>query len=265
MVKRVDLKTAAPADGRAGTDASAVHAHLRDAILDGKLEPGEIISQVKLAEQLETSRTPLREALRMLQREGLVEGEANRRVRVSSLSLVDLDQLYALRIVTEALAIRLAVPLMTAEDDTLIEKAVEAMDAAAAKREVGRWEREHRNFHQLLVSRSGARTVQSAADLLDHSERYRRLYIAHDSQVFAVGSAEHREIAAACRERDEQRASRLLGRHLLRTAVTVMATESPEFEPRAVRVALRSVDAGKEPPAPAPKKRRRRAPRAASP
>src|SRR5437588_4287074 len=90
-----------------------VHARLRDGILRGEFDPRVPISQVQLAARLGVSRTPLREALRMLQREGLIDSEPNRRVRVAELSVVDLEQLYAARIVIEALGTRIAVPSLT--------------------------------------------------------------------------------------------------------------------------------------------------------
>src|SRR5919198_5195360 len=86
-----------------------VHERLRDGILRGEFDPRVPISQVQLAARLGVSRTPLREALRMLQREGLIDSEPNRRVRVAELSLADLEQLYASRVVIEALAVRLSV------------------------------------------------------------------------------------------------------------------------------------------------------------
>ena len=84
-----------------------VYTSLRESILNGALPPGESLSQVQLATKLGVSRGPLREAVRMLQREGLVEAEVNRRGRVSSFSIDDLEQLYAMRIVHESLAIRI--------------------------------------------------------------------------------------------------------------------------------------------------------------
>src|SRR5215475_14503790 len=93
-----------------------VHDRLRRAILRGELDPKVPISQVQLAARLGVSRTPLREALRMLQREGLIDSEPNRRVRVAELSLADLEQLYAARVLIEALAVRMTVPAYTAAD-----------------------------------------------------------------------------------------------------------------------------------------------------
>src|SRR5439155_19968284 len=93
-----------------------VHDRLRESILKGGLDPRVPISQVQLAARLGASRTPLREALRMLQREGLIDSEPNRRVRVAELSVLDLEQLYAARIVIEALATRIAVPTLSEAD-----------------------------------------------------------------------------------------------------------------------------------------------------
>src|SRR5262249_61656538 len=96
--------------------AGVVRARLRSAILGGDPAPTAPLSQVRLAARLGVSRPPLREALRMLQREGLIDSEPNRRVRVAKLSLADLEQLYAGRVLIEALAVRLTVPAYTVDD-----------------------------------------------------------------------------------------------------------------------------------------------------
>ncbi len=79
-------------------NAEAVHDELRAAILRNELPAGMILNQVHVAERLGVSRTPLREAFRMLQREGLIEGESNKRMRVAGLSLDGLEDLYGMRI-----------------------------------------------------------------------------------------------------------------------------------------------------------------------
>jgi DNA-binding GntR family transcriptional regulator len=223
-----------------GTGAEFVHHQLREAILHGRLEAGAIMSQVQLAREFGVSRTPLREALRMLQREGLVEGEANRRVRVAPFSLADLEELYALRIVNEALGIRLTVPHMNSDDDAFLDRALEVMARSANERELDVWEGHHRAFHRRLVVHAGARQRRLLEELSDHSERYRRLYVTHDPRAWAAGSAEHEAIVAACHARDAPLASTRLARHLSRTALSVLTTVAPEHEPAAVRSALRS-------------------------
>src|SRR5207248_8542503 len=104
-----------------GRDSTEIaYLQLRRAIVRCDIPSGVQLSQRELSQLTGVGRTPLREALRMLQREGLVEAEPNHRVCVAGFSFPDLEQLYALRISLEALAIRLTVPyLQTAELDRL--------------------------------------------------------------------------------------------------------------------------------------------------
>ena len=94
---------------RDGHNVANVHERLRRDILSGEIPAGET-SQLALARELEVGRTPLREALRMLQHEGLVISEPNRRVRVAELSAADVEQLYSMRIALEAMAVQVTVP-----------------------------------------------------------------------------------------------------------------------------------------------------------
>src|SRR6266852_3893384 len=103
-------------DSTVGQNVEIVHLRLRDMILRGELPVAVPLSQVKLAQQLGVSRTPLREALRLLQHEGLVRGEPRQRVRISGFSITDLEQLYAARITLEALGIRLTIPRLSSND-----------------------------------------------------------------------------------------------------------------------------------------------------
>jgi DNA-binding GntR family transcriptional regulator len=223
-----------------GTSATVVHRRVRDAILSGELAPGSEMSQVQLARELGVSRTPLREALRMLQREGLVEAEANRRVRVSAFSVDDLEQLYALRVVNEALGIRLTVPAMTPEDDTFLDESLLTMSLYAREQDLDGWEEHHRAFHRRLVRYSGDRLRHLLAELADHAERYRRLYVEHEPRAWSVGAAEHEAIVDACHARDPAAAAATLARHLSRTALTVLMYVAPDHEPATIRSALRA-------------------------
>lgn len=243
-----DLRLVDPANepSSSATGADLVHARLRDAILHGRLAPGVVVSQVQLARQLGVSRTPLREALRMLQREGLVAGQANRMVRVASFSIQDVEELYAVRIANEALGIRLTVPVMTAHDDALLEHSLREMARSAGEGDVDTWEQHHRAFHTQLVSGGGNRLCTLLSELSDHAERYRRLYITSVPRAMSIGAAEHEAIAAACHERDGERAAAELARHLARTALTALMQIAPEHEPAMVRRTLRAVIASGE-------------------
>jgi DNA-binding GntR family transcriptional regulator len=222
------------------TGAEVVHQQLREAILHGRLEAGSVLSQVRLARTFNVSRTPLREALRMLQREGLVEGQANRALRVAPFSRDDLETLYGLRIVNEALGIKLSVPRMTVEDDAFLDRSLTEMARHADLADFDEWERHHRAFHQRLVAYAGPRAVRLLAELSDHAERYRRLYVTYDLRAWASGAREHEAIVEACHARDAVLASERLARHLSRTVLSVMVTMAPEHEPAVVRSALRT-------------------------
>jgi DNA-binding GntR family transcriptional regulator len=226
---------------RAGSrdNIAAIHDKLREAILRGDLPAGAVLSQLRLAEEFGVSRGPVREALRLLQREGLVEAELNRRVRIADFSVNDLEDLYAMRVVNEALAVRATVPRLTAQQLEALHGALEEMDALAGV-DVHAWEDPHRRFHRGLVAHAGDRLVRLVEQLSDHAERYRRAYIAGDPRAWSVGAAEHREIYEAAKRKDANGASEATVQHLARTALTVLANLAPEHDPSLVRGAMRT-------------------------
>ena len=123
-IRKVDLPEARQAIPR-------LHAYLRECILDGTLTPGTKLSQVSLAKQLGVSRTPLREVLRMLQEEGLVEIEPNQRTRVAGLDPQELDDVYASRILLETLALSMTLGTFTAADRKEARRLLTVMRRAA--------------------------------------------------------------------------------------------------------------------------------------
>ena len=132
-----------------------LHAYLREAVLDGTLAPGTKLSQVGLAEQLGVSRTPLREVLRMLQEEGLVETEPNQRTRVAGVAPAQLDDTYATRILVETLALSLTLDSFGAAQADEAERLLAAMHEASASGDLPAWFRDHTAFHRLLTAGGG--------------------------------------------------------------------------------------------------------------
>ena len=111
-----------------------------------------MLSQVKFARDMGVSTTPLREAMRLLQAEGLLIAEHNRRARVAPLDPEDIDAVYGSRILVEALAIRLTVPGLTAKDLAQLRSDLEAMAEAGHAQDIRAWEPVHRAFHRRLIS-----------------------------------------------------------------------------------------------------------------
>ena len=222
-------------------NVDVVHRRLREAILHGEIPADVPLSQVQLAQRLGVSRTPLREALRLLQREGLIEGEPNRRVRVAGFSVDDLEHLYAERIAVEALGVRLTVPRLTADELRALEGHLDGIEEYSALHDYERWRVPHRAFHQGLVACGGKRLTKQITQLSDHAERYRRVYTLESAGAWAAGVEEHRAILEACQRGDPAAAADRLGRHYAHVALAVIARLDPEHEPVAVRAALRMV------------------------
>jgi DNA-binding GntR family transcriptional regulator len=223
-----------PENGRGGTEA--VYRRVREAILEGEIAPGATMSQVALADELGISRTPLREALRMLQTEGLVDAERNRRVRVAALSAADLEEPYVMRVTLEAEAIRLAVPRMTAEDLARLEGYNAEMTHYAQARDYRRWVIPHQAFHRALTTPAGARFTAVLTQLFDHAERYRRIHTGHGPSAWAT--ADHRAILDACKAGDRDDAARRLAAHFGRTAAELVEMLEPGREPALLRDTL---------------------------
>ncbi len=231
-------------EGRRGSNR--VHVRLREAILNADLAPGLVMSQVALAEELGVSRTPLREALRLLQGEGLILAEPNRRVRVAPITADDVEELYALRVTVEVEALRLSMPELRSEHIARLQGFLAEMDHYAEARDYDGWVTPHAAFHAQLTAMAGARFDGLLAQLFDHAERYRRLHIVHGPGAWG---SDHREILAAVKGGDPDVAAPLLAQHFARTAFEVIAFLEPDNE----AVLLRRVLADLATPATAPR------------
>ncbi|MBX5441753.1 MAG: GntR family transcriptional regulator [Solirubrobacteraceae bacterium] len=215
-----------------------VHDRLRSAILRGEFAPGEELQQVPLAERLGVSRTPLREAFRLLQREGLLEASPNRSYRVTAFSAEDLEELYVTFLPLQALAIRLTIPRLTSEDIAAMHGDLAQMDHFASNHDVEAWERPHREFHRRLVQHAGRRVVELLDQLSDHAGRYRRVYLEGTSYGFDAAAVEHREILDAVAAGDADQAAARLAHHLAHTAFDVLGMADENHGPESLRTAL---------------------------
>ncbi|OLT08998.1 GntR family transcriptional regulator [Pseudonocardia sp. CNS-139] len=128
---------------------------LRGEILSGALAPGERLVEEQLTRRFGTSRAPLREALRLLGQQGLVEHLPRRGVRVAELSDRDVDELFSLRGVLEEFAVRTALGGPNPPDVTALRDAVEEMERAAEAGEALAQAAAHRAFHLALVGLAG--------------------------------------------------------------------------------------------------------------
>jgi DNA-binding GntR family transcriptional regulator len=235
-----------PSRSRDGQHVALVHERLRNAILRGEVPAGYTASQAALAGQLEVGRTPLREALRMLQREGLVVSEPNRPVRVAGLSSSDAEELYVMRISLEAVAIRITVPRLVSADIAELEGLLAQMDHYMRSRDNTGLRKPHRAFHLALVVGSGPRVTETIGQLFDHAERYRLAFGAATPDVLDQRREEHRSIVDAVAAGDADRAVHRLVAHYAHTAALIFAGLQPEHDLARLRTTIATVAPGAE-------------------
>jgi DNA-binding GntR family transcriptional regulator len=217
-----------------------IHETLRSLILSGRLPPGTILSQVEVARVLGVSRTPAREALRMLQEGGLVSAEPNFRCRVLGFDPDDIEALYMKRLVLEALGAGITAIRMTAEQRDELGGVVEALESEAAHSSFETWLVLHRKYHELIVRGAGEVFAADLKILELRSERYQSAYKgAHLPGWWLRGELEHREIFNALVAGDPIQASELAARHLARTALELLAALAPEHDTSRLRLSLR--------------------------
>lgn len=217
-----------------------IYETLQSAILSGRLEPGTILSQVELAKVLNVSRTPVREALRMLQEGGLLHGEPNYRCRVVGFDPSDIEALYMKRLVLESLGVGITTRQMTPALKDELRKVVQALESDSAHADFQHWQELHRRLHRLIVAQAGDTLVSELEQLELRSERYQSVYRgANMVGWWQRGEAEHRDLFEAMDTGNVAQAGELAARHLARTALELLAAMAPEFDAARLRSALR--------------------------
>jgi DNA-binding GntR family transcriptional regulator len=210
---------------------------LRERILNGVYPPGSVLTQVTLAQELGVSRTPLREAIRRLEAEGLIESEQNRRARVRTVQPEELDVIFTERILIETTGIRVTAPRFTEDDLNALHLHYAAMRVSLERNDLHSWERAHTLFHQVLVMHASPKLRESIDAQVERAERFRRRFLPMPYSLVTF-APEFGSILEACVIRDAELTVRRMARKLARSALTVLAQSSPEYEPHAIRAAL---------------------------
>jgi len=198
---------------QASSVVSLAYERIRTLILNGDIPAGTRLGQVDLAERLGVSRTPVREALRRLTGEGLVEFQDNRGFRVAELRLDDVVRRLEVRLLLEPGTARLAADRATEEDFAALEAAIGREERARSAADV---HDASRDFHVLLAAATHNRELVLTIESLWLIEVGRRLLARRSAtpEWKACDVAEHREILAALRGRDADRAAALTEAHV---------------------------------------------------
>jgi DNA-binding GntR family transcriptional regulator len=201
------------------TDAGSLRVQvfqmLETAILSGEYKDGDSLNEIKIAQTLGVSRTPVREALMQLELEGLAKNIPNKGAVVIGISEKDIDDIYAIRIRVEGLAARLCAENMSENDLKALEKIVDLQEFYLMKFDISPLWQLDGEFHKIIYSCSNNRPLRS---MLTTYHNY--IQRARDIMVRSKGRAqksvaEHRSILEAIRLHDGDKAEEYMTRHII--------------------------------------------------
>lgn len=191
-----------------------VFEHLREAIIKGKLRPGERLMEMQLADEMGVSRTPVREAIRKLELEGLVIMVPRRGAYVADLSIKDVAETFEIRSALEALAAALAAERITPEESEEMERILVRIGTAIENEDLQQTVELDEQYHNLMYQASrNDRLMQILNNLREQIQRFRITTLAMPGRVRGV-LHEHRSIAEAISERNSELAHRLALEHI---------------------------------------------------
>jgi DNA-binding GntR family transcriptional regulator len=192
----------------------SIYGELRELIASGALPTGARIDERAISEQLGVSRTPLREAIAKLAKEGLIEQRPYRGNFVRAFTAQQISDLYETRMVLEGLAARRAVANLTDEGLAALTAILDEIHDALAQGDIARFSTADEQFHSTIARLSGNETVVESLDRLRAQVQLVRITANQDSDLVERTARERPEILSALRERDADRAARLMEEHI---------------------------------------------------
>ncbi len=191
---------------------------VREAIIVGKLRPGEKISEAKLADELHISRTPIREAIRMLESEGFVSIIPRRGTIVSEFSLEDFYEYFQVKACLEGFAAAGVADQLGERELNKLKKLNEEEMVAVKAGDFTQYLRIHDEFHQVFLSRTGNSKLLALIQHMGyHIRRLERIFTDHP-EIFVTCSETHKDLIAAFEARDGRKAREIVERNILHIA-----------------------------------------------
>jgi len=216
-------KTASPHSIKRQSIPEALSESLRERILNGEFKEGDWLIQDAIAQEYDTSRMPVREALRQLEAAGLVIMKLHKGAVVSSLTIEQIAELFDLRALLECEVLRHALPKLTAKHVADARSTLEALESAYQRRDVSSWGQLNWQFHQSLYLPAGrVQTLSILNGINLQTDRYIRLHLLL-TRAIDQAQEEHRELLRVCEAGDTERAVTYLKDHILGTQRTLLA------------------------------------------
>ena len=198
------------------TKSDFAYTRMRELILSGELEPGSVINQAVLARDIGISTTPLREALRRLMHQGLVELDAHRDARVTQLNAEEARDLLEVRRSLDPMAAGLAAERRTRQDLAEMRTSLDGLDALPSNPTITQLVA-HRRFHTAIYRAShNALLIEMLDGLWDTADRYRRhgLQVERSPEERAMKAHEHTLLFQAIEEGDSETAAEVMRAHI---------------------------------------------------
>ena len=187
---------------------------LRTAILKGDLKPGERLMELQLASKLGVSRTPIREAIRMLEQEGLARTSPRKGAEVAGMTEKDMEDVLQIRCVLEELAARLSCQNITDEEMRKLKIAMVAFEEKTREGNVVELAKADVTFHDIIYrAADNPKLLVLLNNLREQMYRYRTEYM-KDDRIHPVLIREHKEMVKALESRDQELVAREVRQHL---------------------------------------------------
>lgn len=190
------------------------YAEIRRRILSGELSADAPLSEYQLATELEISRTPVREAVKRLEREGLVHSIPNRGTVVAELTVRDISEIYQVREQLEGFAARLAAETMSEESIQKLEEEIDTLNTLASEGQLNEVVASDIRLHkQIIAATQNSRLIELLGTLDDQMYRVRALF-PESTQWLEATLADHANIVNAIKAHDEHAAENAMRAHL---------------------------------------------------
>ena len=189
---------------------------LREKILNGEIKAGQPLRQAALADELNVSRIPVREALLQLEAEGLVAFEPHKGATATELNVDQVDELFELRAMLESELLAASLPHISDEKLQEATDILEKLDRALGKENAANtWSELNSAYHNCLYSGAERPQTQDLVDTLNkNADRYIRMHLLWAGGI-SKAESEHNELLSYCKARDVEKASALLKQHIL--------------------------------------------------
>jgi len=205
-----------------GSLSTRVFSQLRNDILNGKYQPGDSLIELKLCDELGVSRTPVREALKQLELEGLVRVIPHKGVIVTGISSQDIEDIYTIRMLIEGLAARWATEKITDEELAELKEAVELEEFYTNKNDVNHMLKFDSKFHEIIFKASKSKPLMHTLSTFHHYvQKARNISLGSPGRA-REALEEHKAILQAIIDKDPDRAEKLTTQHVKNASLNLL-------------------------------------------